>query len=76
MVSNYWYSAELYDPATGTWTNTGFLNLARSDHTATLLANGKVLAAGGYDGTASLASAEIYNTAQTNLGFLSLLLLN
>jgi N-acetylneuraminic acid mutarotase len=74
-VSNDCYISELYDPATGTWTNTGLLNVARIDHTATLLDNGKVLAAGGYDGTAYLASAEIYNTAQMNLGFLSLLLL-
>src|SRR5438128_11789768 len=51
-------SAELYDPASGTWTATGSLATARESHTATLLPNGKVLVAGGY-----LASAELYDPA-------------
>ena len=60
-------SAELYDPATGTWSSTGSLNTARYLHTATLLPNGKVLVAGGYD-TASgdLSSAELYDPATGN----------
>jgi len=39
--------AQLYDPATATWSYTGNLNAARSDHTATLLPNGAVMIAGG-----------------------------
>jgi Galactose oxidase, central domain len=38
------------------------MNTARSSHTATLLPNGLVLVAGGYNGTSVLASAELYNT--------------
>ena len=56
-------SAELYDPASGTWTATGSLATARDDHTATLLPNGKVLVAGGFDCCGSLASAELYDPA-------------
>src|SRR5215469_7954788 len=42
----------------GTFHTTGSMNVARESHTATLLSNGQVLAAGG-DG----ASAELYNPA-------------
>ena len=40
-------SAELYDPVTATWSVTGSLKTVHSEHTATLLTNGKVLVAGG-----------------------------
>ncbi len=53
-------SAELYDPASGTWTATGSLATARYFHTATLLPNGKVLVAGGLGDFDFLASAELY----------------
>ncbi|MEN3368511.1 MAG: hypothetical protein V7609_654 [Verrucomicrobiota bacterium] len=58
-------SAEVYDPATGTWVTTGSLAAARFHHTATLLPNGKVLVAGGYGGSTSgnLANAELYDPA-------------
>ena len=60
-VSN---SAELYDPASGTWTATGSLGTARRNHTATLLPNGKVLVAGGNNGPGALRSAELYDPAR------------
>jgi len=47
---------------TGTFQLTDAMNTARALHTATALANGKVLIAGGYDQTlATLALAEIYD---------------
>jgi N-acetylneuraminic acid mutarotase len=55
-------SAELYDPATGSWTLTGSLNTARYFHTATLLPNGMVLVAGGLACCTFIsASAELYD---------------
>jgi N-acetylneuraminic acid mutarotase/sugar lactone lactonase YvrE len=59
-------SAELYDPASGTWSNTGSLAAVRLAHTATLLANGKVLVAGGgstNNGDLMKSSAELYDPA-------------
>jgi hypothetical protein len=60
-------SSELYDPATGMFTATGSLAQARTSHTATLLADGKVLIAGGYyytpNGELSLSSSELYDPA-------------
>jgi large repetitive protein len=57
-------SAELYDPANGTWTTASPLTVARQAHTATLLHNGKVLLAGSW-GTAGrcLSSTEVYDYA-------------
>jgi N-acetylneuraminic acid mutarotase len=66
-------SAELYDPATGTWSYTGNLNAARGQHSATLLPDGKILVAGGTrkisraggvsNGEDVLNSAELYDPA-------------
>jgi large repetitive protein len=58
-------TAELYDPANGKWTATAPMRWPRALHTATLLPNGKVLVAGGYDFAAdtSLATAELYDPA-------------
>ncbi|CAF5178654.1 unnamed protein product, partial [Rotaria magnacalcarata] len=40
-------STELYDPSTGIWTLTGYLNYARVLHTSSLLTNGMVVVVGG-----------------------------
>jgi hypothetical protein len=59
-------TAELYDPATGTFGLTGTMTVPRTNHTATLLPDGTVLIVGG--GTprptyccAALDSAELYH---------------
>src|SRR5881397_3407034 len=50
--------------APGTWAPMADLNQPRAEHTATLLANGTVLVAGGRDAAGQpLASAEIYDPA-------------
>ena len=57
-------SAEVYDPSTGSFTRTGEMATGRDGHTATLLANGKVLMAGGTDPRkpfGDLPSAELYD---------------
>ncbi len=62
-------TAELYNPATGTWARTGSMHVAREQQTATLLANGEVLVAGGLNeggsccGESRYSSAELYNPA-------------
>jgi N-acetylneuraminic acid mutarotase len=55
-------SAEIFDPATGTWSETGSMLIARSQFTATALVDGRVLVVGGLDpfGT-STAECELYD---------------
>ena len=68
-MSNFWNTSEIYDPvARGPGQATsGNLSQARGYHTATLLPNGKVLVAGGYNGGASVNSAEIFDPASGSL---------
>jgi Galactose oxidase, central domain len=59
------FLAEVYDPATGTFSPTGKMVIAHTQPTATLLANGKVLIAGGDwgDGDGASYVAELYDPA-------------
>ncbi len=59
-------AAEIFDPATGTWTPTAPMSAARASHTATLLSDGEVLVTGGastYHGPKGTVTttAEIYD---------------
>ncbi|CAF1127747.1 unnamed protein product [Adineta steineri] len=68
-------SVELYNPSTGTWANTGNMNVGRQHHTASTLPNGYVLIAGGKIGASPINSAELYNplrgiwTSTRNMNF-------
>ena len=55
--------AEVYDPATNIFTNTGSPLNVRAGHTATRLRNGKVLVTGGQLPAGALASAAVYDPA-------------
>lgn len=55
-------TAELFDPATGTFTSASSMNHQRLAHRATLLKSGRVLITGGQsDEWANLSSSEIYD---------------
>jgi hypothetical protein len=61
-------SAEIYDPGTGTFRETGSMAVARLNHKATLLDDGSVLITGGMTATAedrvrlvTVASAEVFD---------------
>jgi N-acetylneuraminic acid mutarotase len=64
LITSILASAEIYDPVTNTWSPAASMSEPRYQHTATLLADGKVLVAGGFTSVSSetpLASAEIYD---------------
>jgi len=64
--SSYLSSTELYDPTTNSFAaaaDTAAMNTAHDEATATLLASGKVLIAGGFNDSGELASTELYDPA-------------
>ena len=66
--------AELYNPETGEWSMTGSPNATRSiwfSGTTTLLADGRVLLAGGYDSTTPVNGEEIFDPTTGTWSFTS-----
>ena len=55
--------AAVYHPSTNSWTNVAPLKIARYDHTATKLGNGKVLVVGGWnpDTVGSIKEVELFD---------------
>lgn len=64
----YVASADLFDPATNTFSPTGSLTTARSHHAAALLTNGNVLVTGGEGSAGILGSTEIYDAGTGQFG--------
>jgi hypothetical protein len=63
-------TAELFNPATNTFTATGSLNVARTQHFATLLPNGQVLVAAGSNASNTAeGSAELYDPSAGTFTF-------
>jgi len=62
-ATGYSSSAEIYDPALGTWSLTGSMSTGRAFHTAALLPDGRVLVSGGrpFGDSPAEGSAEIYD---------------
>jgi hypothetical protein len=66
-------AVELYNPNTGTWSSTGYPNIPRGGHTATLLPDGKVLIVGGVTrigkGISFGLSSELYDPSTGTWSF-------
>jgi hypothetical protein len=65
--------AELYDPASGTFRATGSMTDKRMSASATLLANGQVLVAGGVDAEGTLERFDVYDPVSGTFKFGGLL---
>ncbi len=74
-VCNDLTTAELYDSSARTWFLTGNMTVARAYHTATILPNGQVLAAGGTDCEGNVkSSAELYTPPSATISYRDVIL--
>ena len=63
-------SAELYDPVAHSFTTVGSMHFGRDGMSMIVLQNGLVLAAGGFDGSTNLSSAELFDSATNTFSLL------
>lgn len=61
LVPSVATGAEVYDPTSNRWSTTAQVGFDRLDQTATLLADGRVLVAGGHGDVTTFNSTEIYD---------------
>lgn len=60
-VRVYQKAAWLYDPSQNAFVSAGEMSVARGDHTASLLPDGRVIVTGGYDGSNEHDTTEIFD---------------
>ena len=61
LVGFLFQGSDIVFASSGTWTTTGSMNTARHTHAIIRLVDGRVLVAGGTNGSTDLSSAEIYD---------------
>jgi len=62
---------EIFDPSTEKWITVSPMNLGRSNHTATILNDGRVLIAGGNTDAFQTAECELFNPINNTWNFIS-----
>lgn len=73
LVAGIIVAGALRNPVPSGWLPTGYMSVARSWHTATLLPGGTVLVVGGSNGVDSLASTELYDPSTRSWAMTGLL---
>ena len=67
----YLSNCRIYDPTSNLWSNAGDLVTGRANHTATLLADGRVLVVGGLDQDGAMSDTELYDPATNTWAYIT-----